>query len=237
MSNEALFVGVALFGVVGALAFYKLGRFWLTSYIAVLLISANLTAPKVFDFFGFHITAGTALFAALMFSTDMLAERYGRRVAQRAVMIGFTMQAFFLIFAYGVTLFQPAAFAAEVGASMDEVLTGSLRTIGASLIAYLIWANYDVWAYDFIHKKTGEKWLWLRNNLSTMTSQVGGSFTFFFLAFYGVAPDWAGMAMVVVGFYLIFAAVDTVFIYLSKVITPLDVHRDTALTDGIAPAS
>ncbi len=97
----------------------------------------------------------------------------------------------------------------------------------ASPIAYLIWQLWDVWVYDKIRQKTGGKMLWLRNNASTFTTQVGSTFTFFFFAFYGVNDAWVEIATVTIIFYWIIASLDTTFIYLSKRITPLDIKTET----------
>lgn len=160
-------------------------------------------------------------YACTVFCTDLLAERYGVKVARHAVYVSFAAVAAFMIFGYLVTLFESAPFAADMGNYLDKILSGSFRIAAASLTAYIIWQLIDIKIYDFIHQKTGEKHLWLRNNGSTFTSQVGGVFTFMFLAFYGVAP-WIELSLVTIGFYWALATTDTFFVYMSKKITPRD---------------
>ncbi len=220
--NEIAFFGLSLFGMLAALFAFKLGRIWLAAFVAFTLIISNITGPKIIEIFGFAITAGTPLFASLVFATDLLAEKYGKKTAQQAVFIGFFGMAFFVILSQIVLLMTPLPFAEIPAQAIDTIYQSSLRLMIASPVAYLIWQLFDVWFYDFIHQKTGEKMLWLRNNASTFTTQAGSTFTFFFLAFYGVNDAWFQIAIVTTIFYWMIASLDTAFIYLSKRITPLD---------------
>ncbi len=220
MSNEIAFLLLTLLGMSGALISYKLGKIWLSSYIALCLVLANITGPKVVDIFGYAITAGTPLFAALIFGTDLLAERYGKKTAQRAVFIGFFGMLFFIILSQIVLQLTALPFAAQSGDAIDTIYQSSLRMMIASPVAYLIWQSFDVWLYHKIHQYTGEKMLWLRNNVSTFTTQAGSTFTFFFLAFYGVNDTWIEISIVTIAFYWCIAIFDTLFIYASKHITP-----------------
>ncbi len=58
----------------------------------------------------------------------------------------------------------------------------------ASLIAFLCSQTLDVWIFSRLRKATNEKHLWLRNNVSTCTSQLIDSAVFVGIAFYGVFP-------------------------------------------------
>jgi queuosine precursor transporter len=61
------------------------------------------------------------------------------------------------------------------------------RIAVASLIAYLLSQRHDVWAFHLWKKRFHkENQLWLRNNLSTMISQLIDSSVFVLIAFYGV---------------------------------------------------
>lgn len=221
-NNEIAFILIILFGLFAALTAYKLGRTWLCSFVALSLVLANLIEPKIIEIFGFAITAGTPLFAALTFATDLLAEKYGKKAAQQAILIGFMGMAIFIVLGQLVLLMTPLTFAQAEGNAIDKVFSSSLRIMIASPIAYLVWQMINIWIYDKIHQKTGEQKLWLRNNVSTFITMAGGTFTFFFLAFYGVNDAWVEISTVTIIFYWIIASLDTVFIYMSKIINPLD---------------
>ncbi len=94
------------------------------------------------------------------------------------------------------------------------VLEQAPRIAIASLIAYLVSQHHDVWAFHFWKKKTGGKFLWLRNNVSTISSQLLDSALFITIAFYGIMPIWPlilGQRAV----KIIIAAIDTPFLYAS----------------------
>ena len=59
------------------------------------------------------------------------------------------------------------------------------RFVFGSLLAYIISQSFDVWAFHRIKQITGEKWLWLRNNLSTMSSQVVDTIIYSLVVWWG----------------------------------------------------
>ena len=84
----------------------------------------------------------------------------------------------------------------------------------ASLAAFVCSQTVDVHIFHRIKEKHGSKRKWVRNNLSTMTSQLVDTLIFITVAFFGVVPNLFSM---VVGQYcvkLILAALDTPFFYL-----------------------
>ena len=100
-----------------------------------------------------------------------------------------------------------------------EALFGFLPRIAlASMAAYLISQLHDVWAFHAIRNKTGEKWLWLRNNASTMVSQLLDSAIFCTIAFWGVFPMAVFMEILLSTYVIkvVVACLDTPFIYLAK---------------------
>ena len=90
------------------------------------------------------------------------------------------------------------------------------RIVLGSLVAYLISQLHDVWAFHFWKGKTKGKHLWIRNNASTIVSQLIDSVVFVTIAFIGVVPGSVLLMMIVVQYVskVIIAIVDTPFIYL-----------------------
>lgn len=225
LSNEIyalIILCVSFFGVVLS---YKLGATYVKVYVVLCYITANILTPKIGNFYGFDTTPGTFLFSAIFLSTDMLAERYGRKTALDAVHLSFFAMIAFIIITQLNLLFQPVGFAQPVSDALDVIFSASPRIFMASLVAYVIWQYVDVHIYDKIHRMSGEKLLWLRNNVSTLIGSLGSTFTFFFLAFYGTEAKWMEMFMASISVYWILALLDTAIIYVSKRITPLDVKK------------
>jgi hypothetical protein len=112
----------------------------------------------------------------------------------------------------------PAPFVSEEFLrSFESVLGFAPRIVVASITAYAISQTHDVYAFHFWRQKTKGKFLWFRNNASTMVSQLIDTVIFITIAFYGVFPTNAILSMIV-GQYilkLIIAAVDTPFMYVA----------------------
>ena len=83
------------------------------------------------------------------------------------------------------------------------------------MVAYLISQHLDVWIFNKIKQKTGGKMLWLRNNGSTLISQLVDSAIFTIIAFAGVYPLWELMLFTYI-IKVIVAVLDTPFMYLAK---------------------
>jgi len=108
--------------------------------------------------------------------------------------------------------------------SLDTIFSLMPRIVLASLLAYLISQHHDVWAYHLWKNKfPGIKKIWLRNNLSTMISQLLDSLIFTFVAFYGTFELKILGEIFITTYVLkwIVALADTPFIYWAIKIKPL----------------
>jgi queuosine precursor transporter len=103
--------------------------------------------------------------------------------------------------------------------SIRQIFALMPRIAAASLAAYGVSQLHDVWAYNFWkEKRPGKGWIWLRNNASTMVSQMIDTIIFTLAAFAGVFPSGVLLQIVVSTYLLklITAAADTPFIYLAR---------------------
>ena len=94
----------------------------------------------------------------------------------------------------------------------------------ASLTVYAISQFFDVWLYhkwwEFTNKRFGDRrrFLWLRNNGSTLISQIVNTLLFTLFAFWG-EYDWPTILSIFISSYLIFivtSLLDTPFVYLAR---------------------
>ena len=92
----------------------------------------------------------------------------------------------------------------------------SARAIFASMVAYLLAQLIDVRLYHFWRKLTDGKYLWLRNNASTMLSQLIDTTAVVTILFYGVWswPQIGGVILASYIYKLLVAAADTPLMYL-----------------------
>lgn len=222
--NELLWIGFALLDLCLVLLVYRLfGRTGLFGLVVFNLIICNIQVLKTVELFGLTATLGNVLYASVFLSTDILSEKYGRKEAQKAVMLGFTALVMTTLYMQIALRFVPAP--GDFAQPSLETLFGFLPRVAlGSLCAYLVSQTHDVWAFHAIKARTGERHLWLRNNASTLVSQFLDSAIFCGIAFWGQfeAPVFFEILGTTYLFKLFVALADTPFIYLARRITPLD---------------
>ena len=89
-----------------------------------------------------------------------------------------------------------------------------MRVVFASLTAYTISQAHDVISFNFWRNKTKGKHKWLRNNASTLVSQIIDTAIFITIAFWGLVPDLLWMIISQYVVKAIIALLDTPFFYL-----------------------
>jgi hypothetical protein len=187
--NELMWFAVLIVNFVILLAVYRfMGKTGLFVWMAIASILANIQVLKLVEFFGWNITLGNVLYGTSFLATDILSENYSKELARKSVWIGFFAMISMIILMTLSCLFHPATddFVSE---HMNAIFTVIPRVSAASLIAYLISQNHDVWAYHFWMKKFPDtKFIFIRNNLSTMISQLIDSAIFTTIAFAGMYP-------------------------------------------------
>ena len=114
--------------------------------------------------------------------------------------------------------------------AMRTVFSNTPRVMGAGLAAYAISQFFDVWLYhkwwDFTAKRCAnkKKFLWLRNNGSTLVSQLLNTVLFTAAAFYGLYPlqTLVSIACSTYVIYIITSFADTPFVYAARKIMSVD---------------
>lgn len=219
MTNECLWLIMLAvnFGlIIGVYRFF--GRVGLYAWIPISVVVANVQVLKTVELFGVVCTLGNILYAGSFLATDILNENYGTEDARKGVFIGFFSMISMTVLMQIAIWFSPHSsdFAHEALSTVFGIMP---RLAGASLAAYLLSQSHDVWAYNFWRNRFPEtRWIWLRNNASTMVSQLIDSVVFTIAAFWGVFPSavlWE-IFWTTYLFKWIVAAFDTPFLYLAN---------------------
>lgn len=221
MSNEILFLLQTITMLCLTLVMFRLGKHYLTAYVAASIVLANIFVTKQMKLFGLDATGGNVLYGSIFLATDLLSEHFSREDAKDAVKIGFLASLIYLIGSRFILAYLPSEYD-TVQTGMSAIFVFAPRIIIASMIAYLVSQFHDIWAYHFIWQRTGAKWLWLRNNGSTWISQLIDSVIFASIAFIGTFP-LSVVGQIILSTYLLkvlVAFIDTPFIYLSYKIRP-----------------
>ena len=205
-----------------ALLLYRLfGKHGLYAAIMLGILMANLQGPKLTIIFGMQTSLGVILYSGIYFATDLLSEKYGRREANRAVMLGFVISVIVVLMISISLMFLPstdartAAFSREVHNAFQTLFNFTPRFVFGSLLAYLISQHLDVWLFHYLRERTAGRHLWLRNNLSTMTSQAVDTLIYSLVVWWGIVDLMTAIELGLAKylFKLIIAAMDTPFIY------------------------
>lgn len=199
------------------LAYRLFGKTGLFIWIPVSVIIANIQVVKTVEIFGFIATLGNIIYATSFLVTDILSENYGKKDASKAVGIGFFSLISMTVLMQFALRFVPheSDFAQE---SLQTIFGIMPRIALGSLAAYGLSQLHDVWAYNRLKaRRPGRKFIWLRNNASTMVSQAIDSLVFTLIAFAGVF-EFSVLIEILLTTYLfkwIVAAADTPFIYIA----------------------
>ena len=179
-----------------------------------LIVTAQVLANKTVQILDFTVPAGVIVYSTAFLLTDVLAEFHGKQEAKKAVWSGF-LASVVLVLAIKIAIAWPSAAFWKSQEAFTTTLGSTWRIVLASLGAYIVSQNTDVYLFHKIRSYTGEPKLYLRNILSTSTSQFIDSVIFIVIAFYGVMP----VIPLIIGQYvvkLMIAALDTPFIYFIK---------------------
>lgn len=185
----------------------------LTAIFCLGLLTSNLFGGKLISVFGLIVAGAIVTYPITFLTTDIIGEIWGKKEANDCVKIGVIIQIGFLILGY-LSLKIPALQQTEhLQECLVTVLNQGLRLTLASLGAFVVSQTMDVISFHWLKKKTDGKHKWLRNNASTMSSQLLDTVIFIFIAFYGVVDNIWLMVIAQYLIKLILAALDTPFFY------------------------
>ncbi|SMF14280.1 queuosine precursor transporter [Desulfovibrio gilichinskyi] len=176
------------------------------------LVIAAVVSTKIINIFGFYAPAGVLAYSLTFIASDIISEIWGKERANEVIQCGFIALLAAIFLSWTALHWTPAPFwNGQEG--FASVLSNTPRIVLASLIAYTVSQTHDVWLFHLIRKRTEGKHLWLRNNLSTITSQLIDSTIFVSVAFYGILP----VTDIILGQWLaktVIALLDTPIVYL-----------------------
>ncbi len=224
MRNELLLIGsvVLIYGAV--LVAYRLFRkSGLYAMTVIATILANIEVLLLVEAFAMEMTLGNVMFASTYLITDILSENEGKEAATKAVWIGVFTSVIMLLFTQYWLLYEPAS-ADWVSEHIRAIFGTTPRMLLASFTGYVTSQRFDVWLYhklwDYTTKKTGERkgFLWLRNNLATLVSQMLNTVIFTLIAFWGWY-DTKTLISIMISSYVVFiftSLIDTPAVYLAR---------------------
>ncbi len=200
-----------------------LGAMFITSLVVSNLIFQKFFYWKPFGditVFGaplFEISVGVLPYPLTFLITDLISEIFGKKKANQIVTAGI----FASFFSMAIVLVSDIAPAIP-GSPVDDELFSKVFALSpiavlASMLAYLCAQYIDIAIYHFWKRLTKGRYLWLRNNFSTFSSQIIDTTTVVgLLCLFGVIPWDMFQGLVISGvlFKIFIALLDTPLLYL-----------------------
>ena len=183
------------------------------------LVTCNLIANKFvtvnLGFKVFIVSAGILPYPLTFLVTDLISEIYGQKKANLVVFSGFVASIFVLSFLWLGAQFNSIPNSIVDDSTYNAVFQNAWRLITASMIAYLFAQFIDVRIFHFWKKLTNGKHLWLRNNGSTIASQLIDTTLVISILFVGVWDTDQILSAIIDGwiFKMLMALLDTPIIY------------------------
>lgn len=167
------------------LACYRLfGKTGLYAWVGIATVLANIQVVKTIELFGLVMTLGNTMYGTIYLTSDLLNEKYGERDAKKAVWFGFFTLIMTTIIMQMALRFEPFAEAQQVQSALDMIFGIMPQLAVGSLCAYFISQFLDVKIYSFLKRKFSRpEQLWIRNNGSTIISQLVDTLVFCTIAF------------------------------------------------------
>ena len=192
----------------------------LTAVFVTFVVLTNSVGVKLFTLFGWTLPVSIIWYPLSFLVTDIVSEIYGAKRARMMVLLGFAMSLLLLGFSLlGIAL--PTAAVYPLGDDYANIFGPIWRLLFGSMAAYLLAQMIDVRLYHLWKRWTGGKHLWLRNNGSTMISQLVDSVTVNVIFLYknptvfsGTVGDLIGIILSVYVIKVAIAALDTPLCYL-----------------------
>ena len=224
MLNEILLI-VSLPAVFASvlIAFRLFGKQGLYIMSVFFTISANIEVTILINAFGFKQTLGNILFAATFLITDILSECYGKKEANKCVSIGIFASVVFILLSQSWLLYAPSDNDFVHGA-VRTIFSNTPRLMISSLAVYAICQRLDVflyhkwWALTERLSNSKREYLWVRNNASTLITQLINTVLFNVAAFVGIYELKTLVSIIFFGYviYIVTSLLDTPFIYMAR---------------------
>ena len=196
------------------------------------LITCNLIFLKFFSldipFLNLTFTQSVGLIAypITFLITDIISEIYGQKKANYLVVSGIISSIIVLGLIFLADLLPATNWSIPENKKVDNevfhLVFGQFGiAMAASLFTYLVCQLIDIRVFHFWKKLTKGKYLWLRNNFSTITSQLVDTFLILFLLM-TLTPEeglqnWSDLKKLFINgflFKVLVALIDTIPLYL-----------------------
>ncbi len=196
--------------------FLVLGAVFIAALVSCNLIFQKFFTWTPFGLYTFEVSVGILPYPVTFLVTDIISEIYGKRRANAVVKSGFVASLFVMLFVMLADRVQQTAWSPVSSQTFHQVFGLFGPAVFASMSAYLVAQFVDIRLFHFWKRLTRGKHLWLRNNASTMASQLLDTATVLALLCVAGVIEWARFPNLLANGYLfkvVVAALDTPLAY------------------------
>jgi len=175
---------------------------WLVGLSVATLLISNLASTKLFDLFGTGLVmdGGAVIFPISYVLGDVIVELYGKRRAQRIIVMTVMMNLLAAVVFLIVQAMPPGA-GWENQAAFEAILGFAPRIVLASFAAYLLGQFLNAHVFTAIRRtEFGGRNLWWRALGSSLAGNLIDSLVFTVIAFIGVINPTQLVALVLLAF-------------------------------------
>jgi uncharacterized integral membrane protein (TIGR00697 family) len=195
-------------------------------FISILLLT-NIITSKYIRIGNLTFTAGAITYPFTFSLLDIVTEIYGKSRAKTIIWLGLLASLFMTFIAYIANIIPIYQHSPVSQAAFSLVFGFTPGIVLGSMIAYIISQLVDIQLFELTKRLTNGKYLWFRNNLSTLVGQLidtaifGGiawiiwPYTGLSQAIQPIALDtWYHITLNEYGFKVLFTLFNIPFVYL-----------------------
>ena len=165
----------------------------------------------------FELSVGILPYPLTFLITDLISEIYGKKMANKVVVVGIIASVFSLLIVYTASSVSATDWSPVSDELFSTVFGNTIVAVFSSMMAYLLAQFVDIQIYHFWKRLTKGRQLWLRNNFSTFSSQlIDTTSVVLLLCFFGEIEWERFTGLVLSGFLFkaLIALLDTPILYL-----------------------
>ena len=196
--------------------FLRKRMYIIISLVPCMMVLSNiLGSAKILSMpLNLSVPAGIIPYMFSFFLIDVLNEFYGEKRAKEAVIAGIIAIGISILLITIAWLWQPSVFTTEEKlVAFERVFSLAPRLFLASLLSFGVSSYLNILIFKWIKARTGMPFLWLRENLSTITSVLASNLIFIPLGYFGTGYPVLNMIFGHTVAQTAIALLDTPFIY------------------------
>lgn len=181
------------------------------------IVAAELMGAKTFPLLWLNASVAIFTLPITFIINDVVTEVEGRPRALNFMRSAFVVLLFLAAFNVLAISLPPSARAAAFEPAYQEIFSKSLRMTLASLTAFFVAQQFDIYVFSKLRARLQHTGLWLRSNISNVLSMFADTALFMFLAFFepGNAAFVWSLVVPYWGLKCFFSIVETPLTYLA----------------------